>query len=126
MRIPGSVRPRLAMTLQVGQHGRSINEVATELGCDRHIVMDVVVYGSDLSDDLARFGNIEAIGLDATLMFPLEPWKQQQWSTQIVDVGRGQLLGCRRGVTGSVGDAESVRPVPQSVRHGVARRCQGR
>lgn len=34
------------VTVQVGRHGRSVNEVATDLGCDWHTVMDAVaVYG---------------------------------------------------------------------------------
>ena len=81
------------VTVQVGRHGRSVNEVAVDLGCDWHTVMDAVAaYGQVLIDDPDRFGDVEAIGLDETLMFRLGPWKQQQWSTQIVDVGRGQLL----------------------------------
>ena len=93
--------PRLAMTdragrwvtVQVGRHGRSVNEVAVDLGCDWHTVMDAVAaYGQALIDDPDRFADVEAIGLDETLMFRLGPWRRQQWSTQIVDVGRGQLL----------------------------------
>ena len=99
--VPAIAAARVAMTdragrwvtVQVGRHGRSVNEVAVDLGCDWHTVMDAVAaYGQVLIDDPDRFGDVEAIGLDETLMFRLGPWKQQQWSTQIVDVGRGQLL----------------------------------
>lgn len=145
--VPAIAAARLAMTdragrwvtVQVGRHGRSVNEVAVDLGCDWHTVMDAVAaYGQVLIDDPDRFGDVEAIGLDETLMFKLGPWKRQQWSTQIVDVGRGQLLdivptpdrrssrcvaGCSaRGVAGrcAVGDAGSVGSVSQGVRHGPA------
>jgi len=80
-------------TLQVGRHGRSVSEVAEDLGCGWHAVMDAVVaYGEELIDDPGRFADVEALGLDETLACRLGPWKAQQWSTQIVDVGRGQLL----------------------------------
>ena len=99
--VPAIAAARLAMTdragrwvtTQVGRHGRSVNEVAFDLGCDWHTVMDAVAaYGQALIDDPDRFADVEAIGLDETLMFRLGPWRRQQWSTQIVDVGRGQLL----------------------------------
>ena len=81
------------VTVQVGGHGRSVQEVAVDLGCAWHTVMDAVVaYGQELIDDPDRFADVEALGLDETLMFRQGPWKRQQWSTQIVDVGRGQLL----------------------------------
>lgn len=93
--------PRLAITdragrwatVQVGRCGRSVTEVAGELGCGWHAVMDAVVaYGGALIDDPDRFADVEALGLDETLHVRLGPWRTQQWSTQIVDVGRGQLL----------------------------------
>ena len=55
-------------TRQVGGHGRTVAEVAGELGCDWHTVMDtVVVYGTPLIDDPLRFGAVTAVGLDETL-----------------------------------------------------------
>ena len=40
---------------QVGRDGRSVSEVARELGCDWHTVMDAVVaYGTPLVDDPVR------------------------------------------------------------------------
>jgi hypothetical protein len=39
-------------TLQVGKWGRTVNEVATDLGCDWHTVNDTVIaYGTALVDD---------------------------------------------------------------------------
>lgn len=41
--------------LLVGRHGRAVSEVADDLGCDWHTVMDaVVVFGGPLIDDPAR------------------------------------------------------------------------
>ncbi len=98
---PAIAAPRLAITdragrwvtMQVGRHGRSVSEVAEDLGCGWHAVMDAVIaYGAVLVDDPARFGAVAAIGLDETLRCRVGPWREQQWSTQIVDVGAGQLL----------------------------------
>jgi transposase len=80
-------------TVQVGRHGRSVAEVAADLGCDWHTVMDAVaLYGTPLIDDPARFGTVSAVGLDETLFARVGPFRRQLWSTQIVDVGAGQLL----------------------------------
>jgi transposase len=80
-------------TIQVGRHGRTVAEVAGDLGCDWHTVMDaVVVYGTPLIDDPHRFGAVDAVGLDETLFARVGEFRRQLWSTQIVDVARGQLL----------------------------------
>jgi transposase len=80
-------------TVQVGRHGRSVAEVAADLGCDWHTVMDaVMLYGTALIDDPSRFGAVSAIGLDETLFARQGRFRTQCWSTQIVDVRRGQLL----------------------------------
>jgi transposase len=82
------------VTEQVGRYARSVNEVATELGCDWHTVNDTIIaYGTALvDDDPDRFGEVEALGLDEVLMVRLGTFHRQEFSTQIVDVGRGQLL----------------------------------
>ena len=82
------------VTEQVGRYARSVNEVAVELGCDWHTVNDTIIaYGTSLvDDDPDRFGIVEALGLDEVLMVRLGPFHRQEFSTQIVDVGRGQLL----------------------------------
>jgi transposase len=69
--------PRMAMTdragrwvtEQVERSARSVNEVATELGCDWHTINDAVVsYGTALvDDDPDRFGVVSALGLDEVL-----------------------------------------------------------
>ena len=93
--------PRLAMTdragrwvtEQVGRRGRTVNEIAVELGCDWHTINDTVIaYGTSLVEDPDRIGDVEALGLDETLFARLGPWRTQNWSTSIVDVRRGQLL----------------------------------
>ncbi len=93
--------PRVAMsdragrwaTAQVGRCARSVYEVARELDCDWHTVNDAVVaYGEALVDDPDRFGIVAALGMDEALMVRRGPFHRQEFSTQIVDVGRGQLL----------------------------------
>jgi transposase len=81
-------------TTQVGRFARSVNEVATELGCDWHTVNDTVVaYGEALLEaDTERIGAVDALGLDEVLMVRIGPYHRQHFSTQIVDVGAGQLL----------------------------------
>jgi hypothetical protein len=93
--------PRLALTdragrwvtFQVGGNGRSVNEVAVELGCDWHTINDAVIaYGSVLVDDPGRIGSPTAVGLDETLFVREGPRRRQRWSTSIVDVRAGVLL----------------------------------
>ncbi len=80
-------------TVQVGQRGRAVSDVASDLGCGWHCVMDAVVaVGEQLVDDPDRFNMVNALGLDETLFARVRPFRQQCWSTQIVDVRRGQLL----------------------------------
>ncbi len=44
-------------TVQVGGHGRSVSEVATDLACDWHTIMDAVMhFGAPLIADPDRFG----------------------------------------------------------------------
>jgi transposase len=103
---PAIAAPRLKLTdraarwatIQVGRHGRSVSEVAKDLGCGWHGVMDAVAaYGQALVDDPDRFGDVAALGLDETLRCRLGRWRRQQWTTQIVDVEAGQLLDVVEG-----------------------------
>lgn len=81
------------VTEQVGRNGRTVNEVAVELGCDWHTINNTVIaYGTALVDHPERVGDVEALGLDETLFARLGRWRTQHWSTSIVDVRRGQLL----------------------------------
>jgi transposase len=80
-------------TLQVGRHGRAVADVARDLGCGWHAVMDAVVaVGEQLIDHPDRIGPVNALGLDETLFARVGTFRTQLWSTQIVDVRRGQLL----------------------------------
>lgn len=98
---PKIASPRCAMTtraarwatVQVGRHGRAVSEVADDLGCDWHTVMDaVVVFGEILINDPDRYGPVTAVGLDETLFVRAGDYRHHCWSTQIVDVEHGQLL----------------------------------
>jgi len=74
-------------TRQVGRHGRSVAEVAADLGCDWHTVMAAVVAVCEpLIEDPARVGPVSALGLDEALFAREGPFRRQRWSTQIVDV----------------------------------------
>ena len=94
--------PRAAMTdragrwatIQVGRNGRSVSEVARELGCDWHTINDAVIaYGTPLVDDPDRIGAVTALGLDETLFCRRGRWRRQEWCTSIVDVtSPSQLL----------------------------------
>jgi transposase len=86
------------VTAQVGRSGRTVNEVARELGCDWHTINDTVIaYGTALVDEPGRFGTVTALGLDETLFARRGRWCTQAWSTSIVDVRRGQLLDVVEG-----------------------------
>jgi len=86
------------VTEQVGRYGRTVNEMAVELGCDWHTVNDTVIaYGAPLVNDPDRIGDVEALGLDEVLFARVGRWRTQAWSTSIVDVGHGQLLDVIEG-----------------------------
>jgi hypothetical protein len=82
------------VTGQVGRDGRAVSEVARQLGCDWHTVMDAVVsYGTPLVDAPDRIGTVTALGLDETLFMRKGRWRTRNWCTSIVDVSRpSQLL----------------------------------
>jgi transposase len=75
-------------TVQVGREGRTVAEVARELGCDWHTVNDAVMaYGAALLEaDVDRVGGVEALGLDETLFCRRGRWRTQQWCRSIVNV----------------------------------------
>ena len=88
-------------TIQVGRLGRTVAEVARELGCDWHTINDAVIaYGTPLVEDPDRIGTVTALGLDETLFCRRGKWRTQQWCTSIVDVTSGrpaQLLDVVEG-----------------------------
>lgn len=85
-------------TTQVGRYGRAVSDVARDLGCGWHAVMDAVVaVGEQLIDHPGRISPVTALGLDETLFARVGRFRTQRWSTQIVDVRRGQLLDVVEG-----------------------------
>ena len=52
----------------------------------------VIAYGTTLVEGPDRIGEVTALGLDEVLFARLGKWRTQHWSTQLVDVHRGQLL----------------------------------
>jgi len=84
---------------EVGRNGRAVSDVAGELGADWHAISDAVIaYGTALLDaDVDRVGTVTALGVDEVLFARLGWWRTQAWSTQIVDVARGQLLDVIEG-----------------------------
>ena len=104
---PRIAAPRLSVTdragrwatIQVGQRGRAVSDVAAELGADWHAVNDAVMaYGQALLDaDVDRVGQVEALGVDELLFARFGRWRTQAWSTSIVDVASGQLLDVIEG-----------------------------
>ena len=54
------------VTAQVGKSGRSVDEVAEELGCDWHTVNDEVRRWGEalLEADPDQLGRVEAVGVD--------------------------------------------------------------
>lgn len=92
---PGISASRLRMTdraarwaiVRVGRHGRTVSAVASGPGCGWHAVMDAVVaFGQVLVDDHGKFADVAALGLDVTLARRRGRWREQRWTTQIVDV----------------------------------------
>ena len=124
---PRIASPRLALTdragrwvtYQVGKCGRTVNEVATELGCDWHTVNDAVIaYGTVLIEDEDRIGDVTALGLDETLFCRIGRWRLQAWSTQIVDVGAGRLLDVVAG-RDATGATVWLKAQPEAWRQGI-------
>lgn len=90
------------VTEQVGRHGRSVNEIAVELGCDWHTVNDTVMaYGAALVDDPDRYGAVRALGMDEVLFVRRGRYRRKEFSTQLVDVTSAQLLDVVPGRSGT-------------------------
>lgn len=81
------------VTKQVGT-GRSVLEVAEELGCDWGVVNKAVItYGEALLDaDRKRLKTTIAMGLDETLFLREGRYKIKSWCTTVSDVGNHQLI----------------------------------
>lgn len=107
-------------TQRVGRAGRAVSEVASELGCDWHTVMDAVsAYGRILIDDPQRIGAVTALGLDETLFARSGPFRTQGWSTSIVALDRpAQLLDVVPGRSAK-GASEWIDARPQAWRDAI-------
>ncbi len=81
--------------------GRTVAEVADELGCSWHPVnASVRRWGSALLEaDTERISDVAALGLDEHLMWRRGRFRAKAWATGIVDVGAGQLLDIVPGRT---------------------------
>ena len=80
-------------TVQVGT-GRTVLEVATELGCDWHTVNDAVTtYGKALPEaDRKRPSKTSAIGLDETSFIKLGPRSYRDYATTVAGVENHQII----------------------------------
>jgi transposase len=80
-------------TVQVGT-GRTVKEVADELGCDWHTVNNAVTtYGEALlAADTKRMNKTSAIGLDETKFVKLSPHSHADYATTVVDVEHHQII----------------------------------
>ena len=87
-------------TRQAGR-GRPLTDIAAELGCAWHTVnTSLQRWGSALlAADADRVGAVQALGLDETLFARRGRYRAKTWSTNIVDVGRGQLIDVVPGRT---------------------------
>ena len=67
------------VTIQVGGRGRSVDEVAAELGCGWHTVNNEVGRWGEalLGADTDRIGEVQAVGIDKTLF-----WRKGRWRTK--------------------------------------------
>lgn len=80
-------------TYEVGRNGRTVVEVAEDLGCDWHTVNQAVVaFGQALVDHPERFGDVQALGLDEHLMVRTGERHRLRFVTALVDVHASQLL----------------------------------
>lgn len=81
------------VTVQVGRACRNVAEVAAELGCDWHTVIDAVAAWrtSLLAADTSRTDGVTALGLDETLFIRRGAHRTKSWATSVVDgdVGAG-------------------------------------
>ena len=91
----------------MGQLGRPVAEVASELGCDWHTVnREVRRWGEALLEaDTDRVGKVKAVGVDETLFWRRGRWRIPQWCTSVVDVGGRQLLDIVPGRTAESAEA---------------------
>ena len=81
-------------TVQVGRWGRTVAEVAKEMGCAWDTIDRAVDRWGEalLAADADRVGAVDALGLDETLFQRRGKWHTRMWMTSAVDVRKGQLI----------------------------------
>lgn len=81
-------------TKQVGMVGRTVSDVAKELGCDWEVVNNAVVYYGQalLAADRKRLRDTDAVGLDETRFNKVRKHHGSQWCTTVADVANRQLI----------------------------------
>ena len=90
------------VTVQVGWRGRSVDEVAVELGCGWHTVNNEVGRWGDalLEADTSRVGEVSAVGVDKNRCSGATGWwRTKQWCTSVVDVGAASRFDIVSGRT---------------------------
>jgi transposase len=102
---------------QVGRLGRTVAELARELGCDCHGQRrgDRLRHGTALVEDPDRIGDVDALGLDETLFCRQGWWRTQLWSTSIVDVSAIPNCSTWFRVAAPAGQATGSRPAQGTV-----------
>jgi transposase len=82
------------VTKQVGMVGRTVSDVAKELGCDWEVVNNAVVYYGQalLAADRKRLRDTDAVGLDETRFNKIGKYQQPQWATTVADVANHSLI----------------------------------
>jgi transposase len=93
--IEGVLTARVAAEIcrQVGQHGRSVAELARRFGVSWHCAMEAVRrHGKPLVDDPRRLHGVRALGVDEHKMLAAGPKRHTLYCTQLVDLDRSRLL----------------------------------
>jgi transposase len=91
-------RAGMESTRQVGELGRSVAEVARELGVCWWTVMDaVVLHGTPLVDDPSRVGPVRAMGIDETNYQAATREHATIYATGLVDLDRRLLIDLVEG-----------------------------
>ena len=93
-----TVRAGMESTRQVGELGRSVAEVARELGVCWWTVMDaVVLHGTPLVEHPARVGPVRALGIDETNYQAATREHATIFATGLVDLERRMLIDMVEG-----------------------------
>jgi len=93
-----TTRASMEATRQVGELGRSVAEVARELGVCWWTVMDaVVVFGTPLVEDPGRVKRVRAMGIDETNYQAATREHPTIYATGLVDLDRRQMIDMVEG-----------------------------